>query len=89
MPQKLFLTLFELNIGQKMLRFWKVTSKNLKIWKLSVASAISNFQELFIMKSKSKSSWFQEKSLFFKRFITKKTRGGAKMSTPPRKMGLI
>ena len=46
MPQKLFLTLFELNIGQKMLRFWKVTSKNLKIWKLSVASAISNFQEL-------------------------------------------
>ena len=41
---------FKLNNGQKMLRFRKVTTSNLKIGKLSVTFATSNFQELFVVK---------------------------------------
>ena len=42
---------FTLNIGQKMLRFWKVTLGNLKIEKLFVILLASNFQEeLFVNK---------------------------------------
>ena len=35
--------LFKLNISQKMFRFWKVTSANLEIVKLSLALATSSF----------------------------------------------
>ena len=57
-----------------MLRFRKVTLENLKICKLPLASVTSNFQKLFVIKSKSKSSWFNEKMKknFLKEFITKK-----------------
>ena len=56
----------------KMLRFRKMTSGNLKIRKLPLALAISNFQELFLNKFDLKSSWFEEKSFLLKEFITKK-----------------
>ena len=46
----------ELNIGQKMLRFRKVNSENLKTGKLPATLATSYFQELIVNKSESKSN---------------------------------
>ena len=40
---------FTLSIGKKRSRFEKVTSENLRVWKLSVTLPNSNFQELFVM----------------------------------------
>ena len=40
----------KLNMGQKLLRFWKVPSANLKIGKYFLTLAPSNFQELFVNK---------------------------------------
>ena len=54
--QTRLMTSFKLNFGQKMRRFRKVTSENLKMEKLPVTLATSNFQELFAMKCNSKSS---------------------------------
>ena len=45
----------KLNIGQKMLRFWQVTSENLKSGKFAITLATSNFHELCINKFDSKS----------------------------------
>ena len=47
-------------MGQKMLRFWKVTSPNIKTMKLSLALA-SNFTDLVVNEFDSKSSWFDTK----------------------------
>ena len=38
----------DINFGQKLLRFRKVTSENPKTLKLSVTSVTSNFQELLV-----------------------------------------
>ena len=51
------MTSFKLNFCQKVLRFWKVSSGNLKIRKLSVILTPSNFQELFVIKFDSKLSY--------------------------------
>ena len=68
------MTSLKLNIGQKMLRFWKETSENLKTGKLTLAP--SSFQKLFIMKFDSKSRRFEAKSLFLNKFIAKKREWG-------------
>ena len=52
--QKRLMTSFKLNFGQKMPRFRKVVSGNLKIEKLPITLATSNFQETFVVKSDSK-----------------------------------
>ena len=49
--QKLLMTLFKLNCGQKIR---KVTLKNLKIGKLCIGSTTSSFHELVVMKFDSK-----------------------------------
>ena len=54
------MTLFNLNIGQKMLRFWKVTLANPKIGKLSVTQSQADSKQKF----------------FLKGFITKNESGG-------------
>ena len=47
-----------------MLRFWKVTLANLKIRKLPVTLATSNFQLLIVNKLDLKSSKFETKIVF-------------------------
>ena len=54
--QKSFVTPFKFNFSLKLLRFRKVTSRNLKIGKLPGTLATSNFQELFVIKFNSKPS---------------------------------
>ena len=44
MSQKRLMAPFNLSIGQKMLRFWKMTLETSKIWKLPIALVTSNFQ---------------------------------------------
>ena len=54
------------------------TSANLKIEKLPVTLATWSYQEFFINKFDSKSSWFEIKIVFLKGFIIKEPRGGGK-----------
>ena len=54
--QKRLMTSFKLNIGQKLLKFWKVISKNLKIGNFPATLATSNFQKLLVNKYDSKLS---------------------------------
>ena len=74
--QKRHITSLQLIMDQKRLRFRKVTSKNLKNWKLAVVLVASNFQDLFISGVNSK------KNFFLKGFISKKTRGRQKSPLP-------
>ena len=55
-----------------MLRARKVASANLKIGKLPLTLATSNFQGFFVNKLDSKSNLFKVKRSFRKEFITKK-----------------
>ena len=45
-----------------LVKFWKVTSENLKVGKLPFNLATSDFQELFAMKFDVQSSWLKQKS---------------------------
>ena len=64
-----------------MLRFRKVTLENLKSRETSRYLGNFKFQELFVMNFDSKSSWFEVKILFRKRFITKNREGKNAPST--------
>ena len=64
-----------LSIGWKMLRWLQ---KTLKIGKLSVASATSKFQKLFVMNLDSNSSRFEIEIFLLKGFITKNWSWGKK-----------
>ena len=68
------MTSLKINSDQKILRFWKVILKNLKIWKLLL---FYEFQILsvFVMKLDLKSSWFEIKIFLLKGFSIQKTRG--------------
>ena len=80
--QKCPVTSFRLNIDQKMVQFWKVASANLKIRKLSVPSTTSNFQELFVMKFDSKSTWLEAKMPVFSEVIYHKKKEEGKNAPP-------
>ena len=54
-----------------MLTFWKATSWNLTIGKLSVTLTTSNFQEVFV--NKFNSSWLEVKILFIEKIYNGKT----------------
>ena len=56
-------------MDQNMLKFRNWLQKLSKIKKLSVSSATSNFQELFVMQFDSKSNW--NKNLFLMEFNKK------------------
>ena len=70
---------FELNVGQNLLGFRKVTSVNLKIGELPVTLATTNFQELFVIKFNSQVKVIQNRILLVKGIYHEKTVKGTKM----------
>ena len=65
------MALFKLYMGQKMLKFWKLTSGNFKFGKLPRTSKTSNYEGLFVNKFDSKSCKFS-RNLDFETIYRKK-----------------